>query len=131
MKTISLEQSVAMISQAAQSLVIGGFMAVGTPGRVVYEIVRQNKRDLTVIANDTAKPGKGIGKLVAAKLVRRVTVSHIDLNPETPAANDGQRTGSSARAARPERIRAGGFGLGCILTPTGIGTLAWALSAMR
>jgi acetate CoA/acetoacetate CoA-transferase alpha subunit len=35
------------------------------------------------IANNTAKPGKGIGKLVAAKLVRKVIASHIDLNPET------------------------------------------------
>ena len=29
------------------SLMIGGFMAVGTPERVVDEIVRQNKRNLT------------------------------------------------------------------------------------
>jgi acetate CoA/acetoacetate CoA-transferase alpha subunit len=65
------------------SLMIGGFMAVGTPERVVDEIVRQNKRDLTVIANDTATPGKGIGKLVTAKLLRKVIVSHIGLNPET------------------------------------------------
>jgi acetate CoA/acetoacetate CoA-transferase alpha subunit len=50
---------------------IGGFMAVGTPERVVDEIVRQKKRNLTIIANDTATPGKGIGKLVTAKLLRR------------------------------------------------------------
>jgi acetate CoA/acetoacetate CoA-transferase alpha subunit len=65
------------------SLMIGGFMAVGTPERIMDEIVRQNKRDLTVIANDTASPGKGIGKLVQAKLVRKVIASHIGLNPET------------------------------------------------
>src|SRR6266498_4800844 len=82
MKTISLKDAVALIPDAA-SLMIGGFMAVGTPERVVDEIVRQGKRDLTVIANDTAMPGKGIGKLVQAKLVRKVIVSHIGLNPET------------------------------------------------
>jgi hypothetical protein len=70
------------------------------------------------IANNTAKPGKGIGKLVAAKLVRKVIASHIDLNPETQP----NWICSSCRKA-PERIRAGGFGLGCILTRTGIGTL--------
>ena len=58
-------------------------MAIGTPERVVDEIVRQNKRDLTIIANDTATPDKGIGKLVAAKLLRKAIVSHIGLNPET------------------------------------------------
>ena len=63
MQTISVQQSVAMIPDGA-SLMIGGFMAVGTPERVIDEIVRQRKRDLTVIANDTATPGHGIGKLV-------------------------------------------------------------------
>jgi acetate CoA/acetoacetate CoA-transferase alpha subunit len=62
------------------SLMIGGFMAVGTPERLIDEIVRQNKRDLTVIANDTAAPGRGIGKLVDAKPVRKVIASHIGLN---------------------------------------------------
>ena len=70
MQTVSLEQSVAMIPDGA-SLMIGGFMGVGTPERVVNEIVRQNKRDLTVVANDTATPGRGIGKLVAVKRVRK------------------------------------------------------------
>jgi len=32
-------------------------MAVGTPESVVDELVRQGKRDLTVIGNDTAMPG--------------------------------------------------------------------------
>ncbi len=82
MRTLSLAQSVAMIPDGA-SLMVGGFMAVGTPERIVDEIVRQNKRNLTVIANDTAAPGKGIGKLVDAKLLRKAIVSHIGLNPET------------------------------------------------
>ena len=45
MQTISLERSVEMIPDGA-SLMIGGFMAVGTPERVVDELVRQEKRDL-------------------------------------------------------------------------------------
>src|SRR5262245_66060447 len=82
MQVVSAKQSVSMIPDGA-SLMIGGFMAVGTPERVIDEIVRQNKRDLTVIGNDTATRGKGIGKLVDAKLVRKAIVSHIGLNPET------------------------------------------------
>ena len=70
MQTVSLEQSVAMIPDGA-SLMIGGFMAVGTPERLIDEIVRQNKRHLTVIANDTAVPGRGIGKLIAASSRKR------------------------------------------------------------
>ena len=75
MKTISLEQAVAMIPDGA-SLMIGGFVAVGTPERVMDEIVRQGKRNLTVIANDTGTPEKGIGKLIVAKLVRKLIASH-------------------------------------------------------
>lgn len=106
------------------SLMIGGFMAVGTPERVVDEIVRQNKRDLTIIANDTATPDKGIGKLVAAKLLRKAIVSHIGLNPETQRQ---MMAGELEVQLVPqgtliERIRAGGFGLGGILTKTGVGT---------
>jgi acetate CoA/acetoacetate CoA-transferase alpha subunit len=123
MQTISLKQAVARIPDGA-SLMIGGFMAVGTPERLIDEIVRQNKRDLTVIANDTAMPGKGIGKLVGAKLLSKAIVSHIGLNPETQRQ---MMTGDLEVELVPqgtliERIRAGGHGLGGILTRTGIGT---------
>jgi acetate CoA/acetoacetate CoA-transferase alpha subunit len=124
MKTIALTDAVAMIPDGA-SLMIGGFMAVGTPERVVDELVRQGKRNLTIIANDTAVPGRGIGKLVSAGLIARTVASHIGLNPET---QQQMIAGKMAVDLVPqgtlvERIRAGGFGLGGILTPTGVGTV--------
>jgi acetate CoA/acetoacetate CoA-transferase alpha subunit len=124
MQTVALEQSVAMIPDGA-SLMIGGFMAVGTPERVIDEMVRQNRRDLTVIANDTATPGRGIGKLIAARLVRKAIVSHIGLNPETQRQMMAGETEVELvpQGTLVERIRAGGHGLGGILTPTGIGTV--------
>jgi acetate CoA/acetoacetate CoA-transferase alpha subunit len=104
---------------------IGGFMGVGTPERLVDEIVRQGKRDLTVIANDTAKPGTGIGKLVSAKLVRTAIVSHIGLNPETQKQMIAGEMSVDLvpQGTLVERIRAGGYGLGGVLTPTGVGTV--------
>ena len=124
MKTIALQDAVAKIPDGA-SLMIGGFMAVGTPERLIDELVRQGKRNLTVIANDTAMPGKGIGKLLSAGLISRVIASHIGLNPET---QQQMIAGKIAVDLVPqgtliERIRAGGFGLGGILTPTGVGTV--------
>jgi acetate CoA/acetoacetate CoA-transferase alpha subunit len=123
MKTISLGQAVAMIPNGA-SVMIGGFMAIGTPERVIDEIVRQGKRDLTVIANDTASPGKGIGKLVDAKLLRKAIVSHIGLNPETQKqmAAGELEVELIPQGTLIERVRSGGHGLGGILTQTGIGT---------
>jgi len=124
MRTVSVQDAVAMIPDGA-ALMIGGFMAVGTPERLMDELVRQGKRNLTIIANDTARPGQGIGKLVDAGLVSRTIASHIGLNPETQRQ---MIAGKMAVDLVPqgtfvERVRAGGCGLGGILTPTGIGTL--------
>ena len=124
MRTTSLGDAVAMIPAGA-SLMIGGFMGVGTPEPIIDELVRQEKRDLTVIANDTAFPGVGIGKLISAKLVRRVIASHIGLNPETQQQMiaGGLEVELVPQGTLVERIRAGGFGLGGVLTPTGVGTV--------
>ncbi|CAO3361250.1 3-oxoacid CoA-transferase subunit A [Azospirillum melinis] len=123
-KLISLEDAVARIPDGA-SLLIGGFMAVGGPNRLVDELIRQGKRDLTIIANDTARPNNGLGKLVVEKLVRRVVTSHIGLNPETQkqmiaGAIEVELVPQGTLA---ERIRAGGVGLGGVLTATGVGTI--------
>jgi acetate CoA/acetoacetate CoA-transferase alpha subunit len=123
-KTIRLEEAVARIPDGA-SLMVGGFMGVGTPERVMDELVRQGKRELTVIGNDTALPGIGIGKLVTAKLVRKVIASHIGLNPETQQKmlNGEMEVELVPQGTLIERIRAAGFGLGGVLTPTGVGTI--------
>jgi len=123
MQTVSLDQSVRMIPDGA-SLMIGGFLGVGTPERIIDEIIRQNKRDLTVIANDTATLNKGIGKLVRAKLLRKAIVSHIGLNAETQRQmmKGELEVELVPQGTLIERIRAGGFGLGGVLTQTGIGT---------
>jgi acetate CoA/acetoacetate CoA-transferase alpha subunit len=123
MRTVSLDQAVAMIPDGA-SVMIGGFMAVGTPERLIDEIVRQKKCDLTVIANDTAAPGRGIGKLITARSVRKVIASHIGLNPETQRQMMAKDIDVELvpQGTLIERIRAGGYGLGGVLTQTGIGT---------
>ena len=123
MQVVSAKQSVGMIPDGA-SVMIGGFMAVGTPERAIDELVRQNKRDLTVIANDTATPERGIGKLIHAKLVRKAIVSHIGLNPETQRQmlEGDLEVELVPQGTLVERIRAGGYGLGGVLTQTGLGT---------
>jgi acetate CoA/acetoacetate CoA-transferase alpha subunit len=125
MKTIALEQAAAMIPDGA-SVMIGGFVGIGTPDRLLGELARQGRRDLTLIANDTTTPGCGVGKLIAAKAVKKAIVSHIGLNRET---QQQMLAGEIEVELVPqgtlvERIRAGGHGLGGVLTPTGVGTLA-------
>jgi acetate CoA/acetoacetate CoA-transferase alpha subunit len=124
MKTVSSEEAVSIIPNGA-TLMIGGFMGVGTPERLIDEIVRQGKRNLTVIANDTASPGRGIGKLVDAGLINRTITSHIGLNRETQKQMIAGKIAVDLvpQGTLIERIRAGGFGLGGVLTPTGVGTV--------
>ena len=124
MKTVPVEEAVALIPDGA-TLMIGGFMGVGSPERVIDELIRQGKRNLTVIANDTAVPGRGIGKLVDASLVGRTIASHIGLNPVTQRQMIDKKmiVDLVPQGTLIERIRAGGCGLGGVLTPTGVGTI--------
>jgi len=107
------------------SVMIGGFMGVGSPHRVIAALVARGARGLTVIGNDAGRPGFGIGALIDAGCVTRCIASHIGLNP---SLQKKMIAGEIAVDLIPqgtlaERIRAGGAGLGGVLTPTGVGTV--------
>jgi len=124
MKSVSAEEAVAMIPNGA-TIMVGGFMGVGTPERLLDELVRQKKSELIIIANDAAVPGRGIGKLFDASLVSALTASHIGLNPNVQEQMMAKKLSVSLvpQGTLVERIRAGGSGLGGVLTPTGTGTI--------
>jgi len=124
MKQALKPEAAAMMIPDGASVLIGGFMGVGTPNRLIDALVARGARNLTVIANDTAAPGTGIGKLITARAISRLLTSHIGLNPETQKQMiSGEiEVELVPQGTLVERIRAGGFGLGGILTPTGIGT---------
>ncbi len=107
-------------------VMIGGFMGVGSPHRLIDALIEAGRRNLTVIANDTARPGFGIGKLISEGAVSHVVTSHIGLNPDTQKAmmSGKIKVDLVPQGTLIERIRAAGFGLGGVLTKTGLGTLA-------
>jgi acetate CoA/acetoacetate CoA-transferase alpha subunit len=124
MKTaIKTEDAAGMIGEGAV-LLVGGFMAVGSPLRLIDAILKRGVGGLTVVCNDLALPDRGVGKLVASGLVKRAIVSHIGLNP---VAQQKMMAGELEIELVPqgtlvERIRAAGYGLGGVLTATGLGT---------
>jgi acetate CoA/acetoacetate CoA-transferase alpha subunit len=124
MKAVSVEEAVAMIPAGA-SIMVGGFMGVGTPERLLDELVRQKKSDLSLISNDAATPGKGVGKLLAGAQVSHMIGTHIGLNPKAQQQMLGNQITVELipQGTFVERIRAGGCGLGGVLTPNGVGTL--------
>src|SRR6476659_7693162 len=123
MKPVSAEEAVAMIPNGA-SIMVGGFMGVGTPERLLDELVRQRKSGLSIICNDAAVPGKGVGKLFDEVLVSSLIGSHIGLNPKVQQQMMANKIAVDLipQGTFVERIRAGGCGLGGVLTPTGTGT---------
>jgi acetate CoA/acetoacetate CoA-transferase alpha subunit len=104
---------------------VGGFMGVGTPERLLDELVRQRRSGLSIICNDAAVPGKGVGKLFDAALVSSLIGSHIGLNPKVQEQMIAKKIAVDLipQGTLVERIRAGGYGLGGVLTPTGVGTV--------
>ena len=123
-KVRTMEEALAGVTDG-MAVMIGGFLNVGTPPLLVDELVNRGVRQLTVIGNDTAFPDRGIGKLVVNKQVKKAIVSHIGTNPETgrQMMADELEVELTPQGTLAEQIRAGGSGLGGILTPTGVGTV--------
>lgn len=123
-KIISIEQAVDKI-QDGMTVMIGGFLAVGTPELLIDALVKKGVKNLTIIANDTGYPDRGIGKLIVNKQAKKTIASHVGTNPETGRQmNEGEMEVILVpQGTLAEQIRCGGAGLGGFLTPTGLGTI--------
>ena len=111
--------------QDGMTIMVGGFLAVGAPEILIDGIVAKGVNNLTLITSDTAYTDKGIGKVIVAKLAKKVIASHIGTNPETGRQMNEKEMEVELvpQGTLAERIRAAGAGLGGVLTPTGLGTL--------
>lgn len=123
-KVVGLERALSLIKDG-DVLMIGGFLANGTPERLIDGLVERGIQDLTLICNDTGFIDRGVGKLVASKQFKTIYASHIGTNKETGRQmNEGETIVNLVpQGTLVEQIRAGGYGLGGILTRTGIGTM--------
>jgi len=121
---MSAEEAVSYV-KTGSSVMVGGFNYGGIPYTLIDALAESKTGDLHLISNDTAYEGVGHGKLVQNGQVRKVTASHVGLNKVTQSLfNEGKlELELVPQGTFVERIRAGGFGLGGILTPTGVGTV--------
>ncbi len=115
----------AKLVKSGSSIMIGGFLKCGSPVKTIDALTEYKTGGLTLIANDTSYPEHDRGKLISNKQIRKAIVTHIGTNPETgKQLHDGElEVELVPMGTLVERIRAGGAGLGGILTPTGIGTV--------
>ncbi|WP_207751771.1 acetate CoA-transferase subunit alpha [Clostridium rhizosphaerae] len=125
MNKVVKPEEIKSLFRDGMSIMIGGFLGCGTPHKIIDTLIELNIKDLTIIANDTSYVDKGIGRLVVNRQVKKVIASHIGTNSETGRLmNEGlMEVELVPQGTLIERIRAGGSGLGGVLTPTGVGTI--------
>lgn len=105
---------------------LSGFTNVGSPNKFIVKMAEAGITDIDLISNDAGNDHTdGIGTLICQHRVRRLTASHVGLNPKVA---EQMNAGTLEVVLVPqgtlaERIRCGGTGLGGVLTPTGIGTV--------
>lgn len=107
------------------TIMVGGFMTAGTSDTLIGAIKESGIKDIHIICSDAGYEDKGVGKLVSAGQVSRLTASHIGLNPLVgKMMSEGtMQVELVPQGTLAERIRSAGAGLGGVLTPTGIGTM--------
>lgn len=123
-KVITMEEAVSHIKDG-MTIMIGGFLGCGSPHKIIDELVKKGVKDLTLICNDSGFPEIGAGKLVVNKQIKKLIASHVGTNRET---GNQMNTGEMEVVLVPqgtlaEQVRAGGAGLGGVLTPVGLGTV--------
>ena len=131
-KIISLEEAVALIPDGA-SIMFGGFLGCGSAHKIIEALAKKGTKDLTIIGNDcgmaTGPNGEefyGTAKLVHNHQVKRVIATHVGMTPDVGTHGMVDKTlqvDLVPQGSLAEMIRAGGAGLGGVLTPTGVGTI--------
>lgn len=106
------------------TIMIAGFGGIGSSYRLINEIIKKKVKNLTLISIDAGDPEVGPDYIVRNEQVKKLITSHIGATPTTgKLMNEGKlEVEFSPQGTLAERIRAGGAGLGGILTDVGIGT---------
>jgi acetate CoA/acetoacetate CoA-transferase alpha subunit len=123
-KVGSIEDAMVHIQDGC-TIMFGGFGGIGNPPTVINGILEKGVNDLTLIGNDSGFPDIGIGRLVSQGRANRLIVSHIGSNPVAgQLMMEGKmKVEFSPQGTLAERIRAGGVGLGGILTDIGLDSM--------
>ena len=130
-KIITLEEAVAMIPDGA-TIMYGGFLGRGSAHHIIDALSKSGKKDFTIIGNDCGMAQGpngdlwGMAKLIHNHQVKHVINSHVGMTPDVAQQNMVEKTLTVdliPQGSLAEMIRAGGAGLGGVLTPTGLGTI--------
>ncbi|MCA1220795.1 CoA transferase subunit A [Streptomyces sp. 8L] len=119
----SAEEAVADIGGGA-SLAVGGFGLCGIPTVLLRALHERGVGGLRVVSNNCGTDGHGLGVLLSAGRISRVTASYVGENKEFARQYLGGELEVELipQGTLAERLRAGGCGIPAFFTPAGVGT---------
>ncbi|GEC03515.1 succinyl-CoA--3-ketoacid-CoA transferase [Streptomyces spinoverrucosus] len=125
-----MDKQVATAAQAladvtdGRSFAVGGFGLSGVPEVLIGALYESGATDLTVVSNNCGVDGRGLGVLLAAGRISRVTGSYIGDNKEFARQYLAGELEVELipQGTLAERLRAGGSGIPAFFTPAGVGT---------
>ncbi|MGX1267604.1 CoA transferase subunit A [Streptomyces phaeoluteigriseus] len=119
----SAAEAVADIGEGA-SLAVGGFGLSGVPDVLIRALHAQGAGGLRVVSNNCGVDGRGLGVLLAAGRIARVTGSYVGENKEFARQylSGELEVELVPQGTLAERLRAGGAGIPAFYTPAGVGT---------
>ncbi|MET9844333.1 CoA transferase subunit A [Streptomyces ossamyceticus] len=119
----SAAEAVADIPDGA-SLAVGGFGLSGVPEILIRALHEQGAGGLRVVSNNCGVDGRGLGVLLAAGRIARVTGSYVGENKEFARQylSGELEVELVPQGTLAERLRAGGAGIPAFYTPAGVGT---------
>lgn len=123
-KVMGVQDAIKKYCFTGMTVMLPGFVNVGVSDTLIDNLLETDITDLNVISNNTSIKGRGIGKLVHADRIKHITCSHIGNNEETCAKVVAGEINITfcPQGSLCEKVRAGGAGIGGILTPTGVHT---------
>jgi 3-oxoacid CoA-transferase subunit A len=120
----SAARAVADIGEGA-SIAVGGFGLVGVPIVLIRALLAQGTGALRIVSNNCGVEGWGLGELLGAGRIARVTASYIGQNKDFARRYLGGEleVELTPQGTLAERMRAGGSGIPAFFTASGVGTL--------
>jgi len=120
---IAAKDAVSIIHNGS-TIMVGGFGLVGSPLTLIEQLLQVPVKDLTIISNNLGEPGKGLGRLLLEKRVKKAIGSFFTSNPDVVKAYQSGELEIELipQGTLSEAIRAGGAGLGGIYVLSGVGT---------
>ena len=123
-KQKSAEEAIKQI-QSGDCVLVGGFGICGTPFTLIDTITESDHaRELTIISNNLGEAGKGLGKLLISKQIKKAVGSYFTTNRDAVKAwNNGElEIELIPQGSLAEAIRSGGAGIAGFYTKTGVGS---------